>query len=224
MKRYLPFIIVITVGLLTVAGGTILYRVQRAAAPIISEDDVAKVEAEAKVTHVRGAAKAKVTLEEFGDFQCPPCGMLAGPLREMEQENKDNLRVIFRNFPLETHAHAFEAACAAEAADLQGKFWEMHDLIYREQPRWGAATDARELFVAYAGTLGLDVARFTKDIDKPEVKERVEQDQKRGKSLGVTNTPTLFLNNQLVPPNSLNPQILHKIIRETVEKSENPSE
>ena len=115
MKRYLPSIIVILVGILTVAGGTVLYRNQRVAAVTISE----KGAVISKVTHVRGPADAKVTIEEFGDFQCPPCGILAGPLREMEQENKDDLKVIFRHFPFPIHAHAFEAACAAEAADIR---------------------------------------------------------------------------------------------------------
>jgi protein-disulfide isomerase len=219
--RWLPFVIVGLVALATIASGTMLYRTHRVTPVTISEKDAEA--AKTKVTHVRGPADAKVTIEEFGDFQCPPCGMLAGPLRQMEEENKDKMKVIFRHFPFPNHVHAFEAACAAEAADVQGKFWEMHDLLYREQPKWSNVPNARELFTSYAGTLGLDVDRFKKDIDDPGIKERVEQDQKRGQALGVANTPTLFINNQLVPPASLNPEILHQVIRETVEKSENPS-
>src|SRR5213075_860669 len=98
---------------------------------------------------------------------------------------RPRLRVIFRHFPLPNHAHAREAAFAAEAAGLQGKFWEMHDLLYREQAQWSKATDAQPLWNAYAGILGLNVDRFKQDMNSETVKERVAADQKHGASLGV---------------------------------------
>jgi protein-disulfide isomerase len=219
VKRLLPTLIVSTVGLLTVASGTILYRSHRPAVMTISEKDAAGNIS--KVTHIRGPVKAPVTLEEFGDFQCPPCGMLAGPLKQIEEENKTSVRVIFRHFPFPIHQHAFAAACAAEAADLQGKFWEMHDLLYREQSNWSKGRDARQMFASYAGVLGLNVDRFTTDMNSEEVKSRVENDKKRGTSLGISTTPSLFINNQSVPPSSLNPESLRKLIKEAVSKSGN---
>ena len=109
--------------------------------------------------------------------------------------------MIFRQFPLpvKVHAHAQEAALASEAAGLQGRFWEMHDLLYREQEVWSKAADARALFRAYAGMLGLDLDRFEKDMDGAEAKERVASDQKRGVALGVTSTPTIFINDRQIP-------------------------
>jgi protein-disulfide isomerase len=214
MKRYLPFVIVITVGLVTVAAGAMLYRIHRPIARTITAAN-----GESGVTHIRGPMNAFVTVEEFGDFQCPPCGMLAGPLRQIEEEHKTNLKVIFRHMPFPIHAHAFEAACAAEAADLQGKFWEMHDLLYREQSNWSNAPNAGQLFTSYAGTLGLDVERFAKDIESPEVKSRVEQDKKRAASLGINTTPSLFINNKSVPPDSLKPDKLRKLVSEIVKNS-----
>jgi protein-disulfide isomerase len=221
-KRYLPILIVAIVGIATVASGIMLYRANRPAVVFVPGGAGSTGEIE-KGVHVRGPATAPVTLEEFGDFQCPPCGMLAGPLRDIEKEDGSNLRVIFRNFPLPMHQHAMQAAIAAEAAGLQGKFWEMHDLLYREQPIWSKAADVRMLFVSYAGVLGLDLVRFNKDLDNPEVKARVERDQNLGAKLGVRTTPTLFINNQSVPPTSLNPEALRKAIKQAIESKIKPS-
>ena len=96
----------------------------------------------------------------------------------------------------------------------------MHDLLYREQPIWAKAADVRTLFSSYAGILGLNLERFNKDIDSPEVKNRVDQDQKKASSLGVTNTPTLFLNGSSVAPNDLHPGNLEKVIKDTIEDLE----
>ncbi|MDB6057565.1 MAG: cyclic nucleotide-binding protein, partial [Verrucomicrobiales bacterium] len=126
MKRYLPFLIVGFVALATVSGGVILYRSHRPVALTIPKES--QLTGDTKSAHVRGPADAPVTLEEFGDFQCPPCGGLAGPLKQIEEENGKHLRVIFRHFPFAIHQHAMHASLAAEAAGMQNRFWEMHDL------------------------------------------------------------------------------------------------
>src|SRR5256885_4672491 len=174
MKRYLPFIIVICVALLAVGGGAFLYRTKRAANPALK---ISKIETgrPGEIVHVLGPADAAVTLEEFGDFQCPPCGKLSEPINQLQK--KYNLRVIFRQFPLPMHANAKEAAFASEAAARQGRFWQMHDLLYRQQAVWSKSTDARALFNAYAGMLQLDLGRFRKDMDSAEVQRQVEIDQ-----------------------------------------------
>src|SRR5207249_2632589 len=189
---YLPFVIVVAVGLLTATSATMLYRTKQRPALSISKEKLASTEGES--VHIRGNQTARVTLEEYGDFQCPPCGLLSEPINQLEQEFRPNLRVVFRNYPLATHAHAREAAIAAEAAGLQGKFWEMHDLLYREQAVWSKAADAPTLFNSYAGMLGLNLDRFKKDMDSDQVKTRVASDQKRGVELGVKSTPTIFVN------------------------------
>jgi protein-disulfide isomerase len=154
---------------------------------------------------MRGNPKASVTLEEFGDFECPPCSHLAGVIKEVEHDLGDRLRVIFRHFPLEIHAHAREAAYASEAAGLQGRFWEMHDLLYKEQAGWTKATDVRKVFIGYAGVLGLDMDRFAQDVKSEQAKDRVDSDAQRGRALGVKNTPTVFINNTELPFASFNP-------------------
>ena len=210
MKRYLPFIIVFAVAFATLTGATMLYWAKRPATLTLSTNS--GTENKPGEVHARGPENAPVTLEEFGDYQCPPCGMLAGPINQLAKDYGSNLRVVFHNFPLITHQHAREAACAAEAAALQGRFWEMHDLLYREQPAWSKAGDVRPLFSAYAGILHLDVNRFNKDMDSEAVKKRVADDQKHGASIGVQNTPTIFLNNQALDPTTLNPTKLRAAV------------
>jgi protein-disulfide isomerase len=202
MRRYLPLFIVAAIGLLALGTGTMLYRAKRSPALTIPKNSTPPETADTKSIHVRGEPNAPVTLEEFGDFQCPPCGKLAAPTMKLEEAYGSQLRVIFRQFPLpvKVHAHAEEAALASEAAGLQGYFWEMHDLLYREQDVWSKAANARVLFRGYAGMLGLNIDRFEKDMDGVEAKERVASDQKRGAALGVHSTPTIFINDREIPP------------------------
>jgi len=188
---------------------------------IHEEEAVGKEQQES--IHARGPAQAPVTLEEFGDFQCSPCGRISGPLLEIEKDYGPKLKVIFRNFPFPNHQHALQAAYAAEAAGLQGRYWEMHDLLYKEQQMWSTAPDAKQLFVSYARILGLETDRFERDIAGPTVKARVIADQERGKSLGVNATPSIFINNQGVPPKSLNPTALRAAIDEALKEKERPT-
>ena len=216
MKRYLPFIIVICVALLAVGGGAFLYRTKRAANPALK---ISKTEAErpGESVHVLGPADAAVTLEEFGDFQCPPCGKVSEPINQLQKQY--NLRVIYREFPLAVHAHAKEAAFAAEAAGRQGRFWPMHDLLFREQAVWSKSADARALFNAYAGMLQLDLDRFKRDMDSSEVQRQVELDQHRGTAIGVKNTPTIFVNNEALTSEQMNPAQLPATVEAAVKKA-----
>jgi len=221
MRRLLPFLIVGLVALVTLASATVLYRAKRPTLLTISKDRGTEKES-GESAHALGPANAAVTLEEFGDFQCPPCGALSGPINQLEKDYRPRLRVTFRHFPLVTHAHAQEAACAAEAAGMQDRFWEMHDLLYREQAVWSKAADAPTLFNSYAGMLGLNLDRFKKDMDSDQVKTRVASDQKRGVELGVKSTPTIFVNNREVAPTSLNPAELRNKIDAAVKEKTLP--
>jgi protein-disulfide isomerase len=205
MKRYLPFVIVGVVALATIGSGAMLYRAKRPQVVSIPENQMLQ-KGDTVSAHVRGNPDAPVTLEEYGDFQCPPCGMFAAFLQQLEKEYDSRLRVVFRNFPLLMHEHAREAALAAEAAGVQGHFWEMHDVLYREQEAWSKAPNVRELFESYAGTIGLDLDKFRKDMDSEEVKARVDADRQRGESLGIQITPTLFINNQPLAQEHKNPE------------------
>ena len=154
----------------------------------------------AEPAHVRGPDNAPVTLEEFGDFECPPCGALYPVLKTIEGENGARLRVVFREFPLtQMHPHALSAAHAAEAAGVQSKFWEMHDLLYENQNIWKEAFDVRPIFEGFASRIGLDVERFKRDQTGEIVDARIVRDGIRGHSLGVVGTPTLFINGREIP-------------------------
>ena len=142
----------------------------------------------------------------------PPCAGMAALLKKEEEEYGGKLRVIFHHFPLPIHVHARAAAHAVEAADLQGKFWEMHDLLYKEQAAWSKVDSVEPLFEGYAKSLGLNAERFEKDMKDPKVAARVNEDQKLGTSRGVTSTPTLFVNEVLLPVDQINPAGVKKAI------------
>jgi protein-disulfide isomerase len=215
MKRYLPTIIVVFVGLASIASALRLYQIKKPHALTMSGDQSSKPGADEGL-HIRGNPDAPITVEEFGDYQCPPCGTLAQPLNQIEHDFSPKVRLIFSNYPLPLHQHARAAASAAEAAGLQGKFWEMHDLIYKQQAVWSKARDVQPLFTSYAGLLGLDLERFKKDAESEAVKARIDRDQKRGASIGVQNTPTIFLNNRAVPPTDLAPDRLRAAVEKAV--------
>src|SRR4030095_2246955 len=164
MKRYLPFIIVAVVAIATLGSGAMLYRAMLPHRLTVPKDKSVSGKGDAESVHVRGNPKAPVTLEEFADFQCPPCGSISGFLDELVKEYDPHLRIVFRNLPLEVHEHARDAALVAEAACLQGRFWEMHDVLYREQATWSKADNTSELFESYAGIIGLNVDQFKKDM------------------------------------------------------------
>ncbi|HET7511886.1 MAG TPA: thioredoxin domain-containing protein [Chthoniobacterales bacterium] len=144
--------------------------------------------------HVRGPSDAPVVIEIYGDFQCPSCGVASEAIDELQKELEGKLRVVFHQFPLSMHRYAVWAAEAAEAAALQGKFWEMHDALYNFQPVWIHASNPGVLYDSYAGAIGLDVERFREDRQKSEIEGQVIEAKDNGLLRGVRNTPTIFIN------------------------------
>jgi protein-disulfide isomerase len=205
MKRFLPFVIILVVALVAVGAGVTLYRANRESVfpPIAGE--LAAAQPGAKPPHFAGSPKATVVAEEFADLQCPPCANLAVLLKKFDQDYGGRVRVVFRQFPLDMHKHAVPAALAAEAAALQGRFWEMTEQLYKNQSAWSKATDVRPIFEQYAQAIGLDMAKYKADLAQPEkLQSRIDADVARGKAMNVSATPTLFLNNQRVPQQSMN--------------------
>lgn len=167
----------------------------------------------AQPPHARGGTNAPVTLEEFGDYQCPPCGALFRELKKIEGEYGERIRLVFRHYPIvDRHKNALAAAQAVEAAGLQNKFWEMHDRIYETQIDWAERDDARTVFTNYARELQLDVERFTRDLDGGEAAARINADRKRAAALGVQGTPTLFVNGRQLKPEAMSPELMRKAI------------
>jgi protein-disulfide isomerase len=146
-----------------------------------------------KRDHLRGSPDAPVQLVEYGDFECPHCGAAYLVVKKLEQDLGDRLAVVFRQFPLiNVHPHAELAAEAAEAAGAQGKFWQMHDMLFEHQDALAPADLMR-----YAAALHLDVKRFADDLSGHAFRSKVQDDMKGGLQSGVKGTPTFFINGVL---------------------------
>ncbi|MFN8389147.1 MAG: thioredoxin domain-containing protein [Bdellovibrionota bacterium] len=142
---------------------------------------------------VRGEPSAKVTIVEFSDFQCPFCQRGSVVMEDVLKEYPKDVKVVFKNLPLPFHDKAKPAAKAALAAGKQGKFWEMHDLLFKNQASLG-----EDFFVKAAGDLQLDVNKFKADMASPEVAKKIDEDTAQAQKLGVNGTPGFFVNGVLV--------------------------
>jgi len=143
--------------------------------------------------HTEGPANAPVTLVEYGDYECPYCAKAVPVVKTLKAVLKNDLRIVFRHFPLhKVHEHAQKAAEAAEAAAAQGTFWAMHNMLYKNQHAL-----EHENLVHYARDLNLDVARFTQELDSGVYAERVLADRTNGEASGVSGIPSFFINGVL---------------------------
>jgi protein-disulfide isomerase len=142
--------------------------------------------------HIYGNTSAPIELVEYGDYECPYCGRAYPIVKNIQQVLGPDLKFVFRNFPLrKIHPHAYPAAVATEAAGLQGKFWEMHDLIFENQK-----TLSNENILRLADSLGLDTERFRNDIQQESLMNKVRKDFESGMRSGVNRTPTFFINEE----------------------------
>jgi len=211
MKKYLPFAIIIIVLVAAVGGSFVLWKnrggstansgstfattppVSNSPAPNQTPKDTAGL------TRPNVKVSSPVIIEEFGDYQCPPCGQLYPELKQIEAEYGDQVKIVFRHFPLmKMHKNALLAAHAAEAARNQNKFWEMHDRLYRNQKEWAELDDPRPVFEGYARQLSLKLDQFNSDLQSNLIDQKISADLQRGTSQGVTGTPTVFLDSHLL--------------------------
>ena len=153
-------------------------------APMFSREDLVPAGATSK-----GNPNAKAYLVEFSDFQCPACAAFQPTVNAVTEQYKDKLLFVYRHFPLDQHAFAQKAAEAAEAANAQGKFWEMADLLFANQDKF-----SDDLFPQLAQSLQLDQLKFTKDMNDNVIKQKIANDRAYGIRIGVNATPTFFLN------------------------------
>lgn len=169
--------------------------------------------------HVRGAQSGKVTLVEFGDFQCPACAAYEPIVKQVLADNPDTVKLVYRHFPLvQIHKNALGAAIATESAALQGKFWEMHDILYDKQSEWGNALNARDYFLTYATTIGLDTQKFQAELSNKALEDKVLAEYREGIRLQVQGTPTFFLNGEKLE-GALDLARFNKLIKEAAAKT-----
>lgn len=144
--------------------------------------------------HIRGAKNPKATLVEYGDLQCPACKAYEPLVAKMLATYPNDLRVVFRHFPLtQIHQNALLAAKYSEAAAIQGKFWEMHDMMYDKQSDWGETLNAEATFKQFGAALGLDVTKLEADSKSQAVEDKILAQYKEGVLLQINHTPTFFL-------------------------------
>lgn len=195
LQIWILVVLLVIIAPLIIVGGVYLNG-KKAVTPAAPQTTVPAL---SESDHVRGAsASSTVTLIEYGDFQCPACGQYEPLVQQLEKDYDGRVAFAFRNFPLyQLHPNAIGAAYAAEAAGLQGKYWEMHDLLYKNQTGWAdtaPSTVAAKFFVPYAQSLGLDTTKFEADMKSDAVAARVKADQATGAAAQIDHTPTFFLN------------------------------
>ncbi len=238
MKRYLPFIIIVVVLIAVI--GIFAFSLRRGSgdsgalisdsgqpsnssqtAPTagnnIAPDPSSSISA--GVTKPNVKLSSPVVLEEYGDYQCPPCGLLYPDLKQLEHEYGNQLQIVFHHFPLmKIHKNALAAAHAAEAARNQNKFWEMHDRLYRNQKEWADQDDPRPIFLSYSRQLNLNEGQFKQDVESNLVDQRISADIQRGAAAGVTGTPTVFLEGNMVKYEATNADGLRRGINVMMER------
>src|SRR5262249_49242000 len=225
MRRSIPFAIIMLTLLAAFASGFYFSRTIKnsdtttaAAAPT---ERVTFPTTGAEPAHIRGSDVSQVTLEEFADFECPACGNFYPVLKSIEKDYGSRVKVIFREFPLAQHVHALPAARAAEAAGLQGKFWEMHDLLYEKRNDWTTANDVQVAFEEFGRKIGLEIDRFRQDQKNDLVQKRIALDRFRGRAMKLKSTPTLYLNGEEIPFSQMKTvEELRKVIDRALDKSQ----
>ncbi len=159
--------------------------------------------------------KAKVTLIEYSDFECPGCGIYYSVLKQLKAEAGDDLLVVYRHFPLSAiHPNAEIAAQAAEAAGMQGKFFQMHDKLFENQKEWIENSEPRTIIIGYSKELKLDEERFIDDMDSGKVARKISRSVDEARSLGAKGTPSFFLNGILQPNATTFAEFKQDVLRE----------
>ncbi len=222
MKRYLPFVIIGVTLLAIVSAGAWLFN---ASSPKPQVVETPAATGSPAATPANGAAKAEasptpaitkkdiVAIEEFGDYQCPPCGALHPILNTLKKEFGGRMQLSFYHFPLsQIHKNALPAAATSVAAALQGRFADMHNLLYDTQKVWSELDDFSPIALDYAQKIGLDMERFKRDVNSPTVRAQIASDMQRATSLKVDSTPTVFLNGVQIPNEKFTLEELRKEI------------
>lgn len=199
----------IIAAIIVIFGGILLFKGDKAEAP---------TDTSAVSQHVVGQNAKGVTLMEYGDFQCVFCAGFHPLVKEVVAKYEKDIAFQFRNLPLsQNHKNAFASARAAEAASLQGKFWEMHDLLFQNQAAWGESDTALSIFEQYALQLGLNAEQFKIDFASSKVNDTINADLAEFKKTGEKmSTPTFFLNGRRIEAKSLDD--FSKLIDEEIAK------
>lgn len=196
MKKQI--IIMIVIAVVVIGGGILLFakgnpQSQTPGAPVDNKSLLREN------SHMTGSKDAKVTIVEFGDYQCPACAAAEPAVEALMQKYKDkSVNFAFRNFPLSQHQNAQITSEAAEAAGAQGKFWEMHNKLYATQSDWAESAKPMDMLLTYAQELNLDIDKFKSEVEQNKYRDVIQSDANDGISLGINATPTFFINGEKI--------------------------
>jgi len=213
--------IIIWFAVIAVLIGGLWLLINAANAPLTPPPpaEIQNVPSVSKTDLIRGNPNAKVTLIEYADFQCPACAVMHVTIKQLQGDFKDNLRLVYRFFPLTNiHQNSLISAQAVYAAGLQGKLWEMFDMVYENQEGWSDSTQAKSIFVDYAKKLGLNSSKFNSDIDSDSTKKFITDEQSQGLDLGINATPTIFMNGKEIQ-NPTTYEDFKKLIQNEINKN-----
>lgn len=195
------FIIVIIATLVLLVGGTFLFTKgnsketpQRVDTALLTSPTSYRTSGYANGEYLPASASARVTLVEFGDYECPACSIYSPMVKRLLTEFSGKITYVFRNYPLPQHKNAPISSYAVEAAGLQGKYWQMHEKMFATQKEWSSMSNPKDTFVGYAKELGMDIAKFTSDMDSQLIKDIIKSDTNDGNAVALIETPTFYLN------------------------------
>lgn len=181
----------------------------------------------AQASEDQSAADVTVVMTEYSDFQCPACAYFFPIVEKLKENYGNRLEVRYRYFPLNIHQYAMLAARAAEAARNQGKFTEMHDMLFKNQQQWSSSGNPQPMFVNYAKKLGLDISQFNNDLNSAKTQQTVIEQKKAGEDRGVNSTPTFYINGEEIvslPKNYEQFKALLDVYMEEAEQAANSEE
>jgi protein-disulfide isomerase len=209
-KRFLIILLVCVLGLIGVYVAT-------------SKDDESSSNGTSQATlsnNIYGENNKKVTLVEYGDFQCPACGAYFPVVKELKEKYAEDIQFQFRNFPLsQIHPNARAASRAAQAAAKQNKFWEMHDMLYEQQTSWSSLSDAAPTFQSFATQLGLNMEQYQTDFASSEINNIINADYAEGTKQGVSSTPSFFLQGKKIDDAPRTLEDFSKLIDEAIKEA-----
>jgi protein-disulfide isomerase len=193
-KKYLTRVFI---ALVILAAGFGLWKLsQQPVTPSLTESEILQVQED---DYKKGNADANVILVEYLDFECEACGAYYPLVKRLSEEYKDDVLFVSRYFPLPGHRNGMTSALAVEASGKQGKYWEMHDILFEQQRNWGEQSSPNPaIFERYAEQLDLNMEQFKQDVNSQAVKDRVVKDKNFANQLGVNSTPTFFLNGEKI--------------------------
>ena len=244
MNKNLPIFIIVIVLIVAIIGGVALFRNPGTTSNTGNSNNTNKVMKQAALfvetynkapqgaspAWTKGDPAAKITLEEFADFSCPTCANFHQTLKELEKSYGNKIKITYRHFPLQIkgHENSYNAARAAEAAGIQGRFWEMQNMIFSNQKVWTGQSenDARNTFADYAKSIGINVEKFKEDMTNSQVTAaRVASDMNRGKALDLSSTPSVVLNGSRLLSNDevVKIDLLRQAIETELQKSAAPA-